>query len=363
MRKIEQITIKGYKSISKLVDLKLCNLNVLIGANGAGKSNFISAFRLLNRIIEQQLQDFVGQSDGADTLLYFGRKNTEAIELELLFKEDNAKNLYRAILKPTESNSLYFSEETYGYNFGIGEIAEYTRSGHEESVLSSANLAKGIANHVEKDLKKCRIYHFHDTSSNAPVKQDADLHDNDFLQPDARNLAAFLYEIKKGQYSYYERIVRTIKLVVPFFADFVLEPKTKNPDRIRLKWREKGFDQIFDVSSISDGTLRFICLVALLYQPSLPQIIIIDEPELGLHPAAIGVLASLLEVASLTSQVIVSTQSVPLIDQLQPENLIVVDREDNQSIFRRVQESDINDWLEDYSLGEIWEKNIIGGRP
>ncbi len=363
MRKIEQITIKGYKSINKLIDLKLCSLNVLIGANGAGKSNFISAFRLLNRIVEQQLQDFVGQSDGADTLLYFGRKNTDAIEIVLLFKEENNKNLYSIVLKPTESNSLYFSEETYGYNFGIEEMTKYTQSGHQESVLSAVNMARGIANHVEKDLKKCRIYHFHDTSSNAPVKQDADLHDNDFLQPDARNLAAFLYEIKKEQTSYYERIVETIRLAAPFFADFVLEPKTKNPDRIRLKWREKGFDQVFDVSSISDGTLRFICLVALLRQPKLPQIIIIDEPELGLHPAAISVLASLLDIAALTSQVIVSTQSVPLIDQLQPENIIVVDREANQSIFRRIQESDVSDWLEDYSLGEIWEKNVIGGRP
>jgi predicted ATPase len=162
---------------------------------------------------------------------------------------------------------------------------------------------------------------------------------------------------------YYERIVKTIQLVIPFFKNFVLRPNALNPDTIRLEWQDKYSEKIFTASSLSDGSLRFVCMATLLLQPQLPKLIILDEPELGLHPTAISILAGLLKKASLRSQVLISTQSVNLVNEFDPENVIVVDREDGASIFKTLNSEKLEEWLNNYSLGDIWEKNIIGGMP
>src|SRR2546427_3037694 len=155
----------------------------------------------------------------------------------------------------------------------------------------------------------------------------------------------------------------TITQVAPFFNDFALRPDPTPKESIRLEWREKGSDFPFRAAHLSDGTLRFICLATLLLQPTPPSTVLIDEPELGLHPYAITVLASLLKSASTKTQVIVSTQSVPLVNQLQPEDILVVDRAQGQSTFRHLGSEELKDWLEDYGLGDLWEKNLFGGRP
>jgi len=230
----------------------------------------------------------------------------------------------------------------------------------EERILINSSK---IAEHVLDALQSWKVYHFHDTSENARIKQTNKINDNAYLKPDAANLAAFLYLLKETQRYSYERIIKVIQLAAPFFDDFVLRPSPLNPENIQLEWREKNDDGYFNASSLSDGTLRFICLATLLLQPELPATILIDEPELGLHPYAITLLAGLLESASIKSQIIISTQSVPLVNHFSPENIIVVDRKDNQSTFTPLKTRDLNLWLEDYSLGEIWEKNLIGGRP
>ena len=210
------------------------------------------------------------------------------------------------------------------------------------------------------------VYHFHDTSSTAAIKQTSDIYDSLRLRADAGNLAAYLYMLQNSDFRpYYERIVETVHLIVPFFDDFVLQPQIDNPNLIHLRWKDKGSADALDVSALSDGTLRFMCLTTLLLQPEtlLPSIILIDEPELGLHPSAINVLAGLLRSASTQTQVIVSTQCVPLVDQFDPEDIIVVERDADQSTFRRLKTEELAHWLEEYSLGELWEKNVLGGRP
>jgi predicted ATPase len=117
---------------------------------------------------------------------------------------------------------------------------------------------------------------------------------------------------------------------------------------------------------LSDGTLRFICLTTLLLQPKslLPDTLLIDEPELGLHPFAINLLADMLQEAAESKQVIVSTQSVELLNAFQPEDVVVVQREEDASVFKRLDKAALSDWLaDDYSLGELWKRNILGGRP
>jgi predicted ATPase len=222
-----------------------------------------------------------------------------------------------------------------------------------------------VAYYVLKALNSWQVYHFHDTSASARVKQTGDLHDNLFLRPDASNLAAYLYLLRETKQAYYRNIVETIRLAAPFFGDFVLRPSPFNPEKIRLEWQERGSDLLFGPHALSDGTLRFICLVTLFLQPPdrLPTTIVLDEPELGLHPYAIALLADMVHSASQHTQVILATQSVTLVNQFQPEDILVVDRDQGKTVFRRLAEEEMTAWLEDYDLGDLWEKNLLGGRP
>ncbi len=362
MSSLDHIEIKGFKSIREM-DLELRSLNVLIGANGAGKTNFISVFELLNQIVEGSLQIFVGKSGGADALLHFGQKTTEEMVIHLRF----GRNGYEATLVPSISGSLIFAGE-HCWFYGVGYPKPYDvflGSGHKETQLpAEVRKPRGkIATHVLDSLKSWKVYHFHDTSESAKVKQTGDIGDNAVLRPDASNLAAFLYLLQERYWEHYDRIVKTTRLAAPFFDDFDLRPSPLNPNKIQLEWREKGSDAYFNTYALSDGTLRFICLATLLLQPKLPSTILIDEPELGLHPYAITLLASLLQSAATKTQVIVSTQSVPLVNQFSPEDIIVVDREEGQSVFKRLEVQEMAGWLEEHGLGDLWEKNIIGGRP
>lgn len=327
MARLDRIRIAGFKSIrDQTVELR--PLNVLIGANGSGKSNFIGVFRLLHEIVKDRLQLYVARSGGADRLLHFGRKVSEQLGLELVFGTTS----WRCVLVPTSSDSL------------TGQSLEGSVS-------------------VDALLDSWQVYHFQDTSEAAKVKQTADLHDNTYLRSDAANLAPFLYRLQETRPDVYRNIEDVIRMVAPFFGAFNLQPDRLNRDKIRLEWQELGSDAYFDAHSLSDGTLRFICLATLLLQPELPSILLLDEPELGLHPYAITILADLLRSAATRTQVVVSTQSVTLVNQLSPEDVLVVDRVDGASVFRRLTENEIATWLDDYALGELWEKNILGGRP
>ncbi len=361
MRPLDRIRIEGFKSIRQL-DLKLGPLNVLIGANGAGKSNFISVFKLLNEMAELRLQRLVGSK--ADRFLRHGRRVTPMLSVSL----DFGKNGYAFSLEPSE-NRLVFADERMSFGGQTNPVSDrFLGAGHAESRLPGQLAVphnEGIAGFVVPAVKGWRVYHFHDTSDQAAVKQTGALNDNASLRPDASNLAAFLYLLQQAHLPSYQRIRDTIRLVAPFFDDFVLrpDPLSANGQDITLEWREVGSDFPFTAYQLSDGTLRFICLAAVLLQPNPPATIIIDEPELGLHPYAIEVLAGLLRSVSLGTQIVVSTQSVPLVNQLDPEHLIVVNHRQGESTFARPDAQGLQAWLEDYSLGELWEKNILGGRP
>lgn len=355
---LSRIKISGYKSI-KECDISFGKINVLIGSNGAGKSNFISAFSLLQNILAKNLQVSVAQS-GVNTLLYKGRKVTEEIAFKVYF----GKNSYGFNLVPTDDNRLIFRKEFFGYS--PWENESNVSRGHSESMWD-IGVNNGIDEYVIPILKKqnWRVYHFHDTGKSAKVKQEHNISNNRVLLFDAANLAAFLYRLKNNYQKNYYEIVQTIQLIAPYFADFVLEPQEGNEEHIVLKWQQKGCEDVFNASQLSDGTLRFICLATLLLQPHKlqPATIIIDEPELGLHPYAITIFAELVKQISDEKQIIISTQSVELLNEFDVEDVIVVDRGENGSEFKRLNEEELEVWLEeDYALGDLWKKNILGGR-
>lgn len=358
--RLNKVRIEGYKSIKKQ-EVYLDELNILIGPNGAGKTNFISLFRFLRNIIEGRLKN-VSLKSGAENLLYYGSKQTK----EMLIYLDFSPNIYEIMLQPANNDSLFIAREHCGF-LGSGYSQPYweaaTTLSEEESLLSTKAKTNKIDKYVYDVLKEWRVYHFHDTSETAGVKKYCSLADNKFLFEDASNLAAFLYLLKQTQEEYYERIVKTIQLVIPFFRDFVLEPNPHNEDNIRIEWRDKYSDKTFTAAELSDGSLRFICMATLLLQKKLPKVILLDEPELGLHPSAMTILSGLLKKASKRSQVIISTQSVSIVNEFDPENIIVVEKNEDETLFKRLEPEKLESWLTDYSLGDLWDKNIIGGNP
>lgn len=368
MSSVNSLTVRGYKSIRELNDFALTNLNVLIGANGAGKSNFISLFRLLAEMMAQRLQLYVPMQGGVDAFLHFGSKTTERLEVEFAFNHDDVPHVgqgYAFCLRATADNRLVFESEQAMLFGGDAQVANPVKNlgqGHAESKLQAAR--DSYSKNVRGPVSNWRVYHFHDTSDTAKVKRLHAANDNLRLKQDAANLAAYLRMLKQTHEPEYQRIVSAIRLVLPYFLDFAHRPG--EPEYVELEWMHRNDpDTPLKAHMLSDGSLRFICLATLLLQPVslLPDTILIDEPELGLHPYAITILASLFKQVAAKKQLIVATQSVELIDELAPENVIVVDQDDGVSTFRRCSQAELAGWLEDYSLGEIWNKNILGGRP
>jgi predicted ATPase len=357
--RLQRIELEGYRSIQKM-DLALTPLNIMIGANGAGKSNFISFFKFMNKLLERELQLYIRTKlNGADRTLYFGRKTTEKLVINLYF----ISNSYCAELVPTTDDTLAFAKEFASYESEIGYLRDseqyfLAKAGALESALPKPDIS-WPSQQVAGFLSDWKVYHFHDTSDTAKVKGSYSIHATQRLMPHGENLAAFLYSIRES--AAYSHIVNTIQRVAPYFQDFIFQPEPN--DMLRLRWKHQGSDDYFDATMLSDGTLRFICLSTLLLQPNLPTIILLDEPELGLHPFAMQLLAGLMRSASEKTQIIAATQSVTLANQFGWQDIVVVDQVENASVFRRLQETEVAAWLDQYQLGDVWEMNLLGGTP
>lgn len=364
--RLDTITLRGFKTIRELRDFKPGPLTVLIGPNGAGKSNFISFFRLLSWALAPPggLQEQIALLGGASALLHDGPERTSSIEAKLKLTTEVGQNDYDFRLAYASGDILIFTEEQYRFSRPPGHAPWVTLdAGHREpGLIARAEQGDKTAKTIHNLLRKVIFHQFHNTSNTSRIREKWHVQENRWLKEDAGNLAPFLLRLQTQQPMYYKRIVETVRIVLPFFADFELEPEY---DRLLLQWRERGSDRIFHAGQAADGMLRILALVSLLLQPEfdLPDVLILDEPELGLHPSAIEVIAALIQSASTHIQVMLATQSVSLIDRFAPEDIVVVDRVGRESQFRRLNASSLREWLEEYTVSELWEKNVIGGRP
>lgn len=365
--KIESLEIAGFKSIAKErpLHLTLGDVNILLGSNGAGKSNIISFFRMLNFMMSGTLQNFIATNGTNQAFLHFGAKVTPSINATIRLRGSKDIDVYSFMLTPAAGGRLILNKE---------EIA-WQRQGENKPIkkeLVSNFLESGLVNSNDKTgvvlrtiLSRCKAFRFHDSSMGGPLRQASLAVGAQYLQSEGNNLGAFLYFLKNNYEQAYRRIVSYVKMVMPQFGDFYLEPVN---NYVSLNWTDSSAnDYVFTSDQFSDGTIRFIALATLLLQPAktMPSVIIVDEPELGLHPFAIDQLAEMIKDASLHSQVIIATQSPMLIDSFEPGDITVIDqdRNTNSTVAHRLDAEQLKHWLEDYTVSELWVKNVIGGLP
>lgn len=332
---LDKLTIRGFKSIRELEDLELHNLNLFIGANGAGKSNLISFFKLLRSLINGTLNDYISDSGGISDLLYNGRTHTA----KMFFSTRFGCRGYRFSIKPgPRENGLLTNEARYyespqtsprWWELGSNHTSESLLIDEvNDSSRSSYSLP------VYQAINSWKIYHFHDTGSKAPMRHAEILQDNEVLRSSASNIAPFLLKLRNAHPSTYADILNACKIVIPYLDDFILKPEEfGQATKVALSWKSKGSDYPMQPYHFSDGSIRFICLASALLQPTPPSTLIIDEPELGLHPEAICLLAELISAAAKRTQLIISTQSALLISQFDIEDVVIVRRNDGQSSF------------------------------
>ena len=387
--KLREISLKGYKSIDGEVGqtISFGDVTVLLGANGSGKSNLVSFLNMLNFMATGALNQYIGRQ-GVSSVLFYGPKQTKSISFELKFASDEQIQSYSVNLAYSFQDRLFISSEKVTSDDKIAQQVYYNPSIEDfKDVFSRLQVKEDVVSigsgesALQQDTREARrtlcdflssihVYQFHDTSDTAKMKDRAYVDAAKYLYSDAGNLAAFLKMLKDHPpyKKYYDRIVRHIQRVMPQFADFDLESLPGAKDYVRLNWKDaSGVEYLFDPHQISDGSLRFMALATLLLQPPdlLPKFIVLDEPELGLHPAAIAELGGMVKIAAQNTQVLLATQSTRLVDEFSPEELVIVERDEQKrcSVFKRLDAEQLEDWLARYSLSELWEKNVLGGRP
>ena len=366
-KKLCEVTIKGYKSIAfeNPITLHLGDVNILLGANGAGKSNIISFFRMLSYMMSKSFGVYVEKSGTANSFLHYGPKKTPVMSGTLVFTDTKSVDSYHFSLTNAAPDRLIITEESIEYHHKTENKPHEVllEPNFRESALADSK--DFVAKSIYQMLAYCKVYQFHDSSNEGPLRQACPVDTANYLQSYGNNLPSFLLFLRDNYADSYKRIVAYVRDVVPQFQDFYLEPTNQT---ISLRWIDNSAtDYRFNAYQFSDGSIRFIALATLLLQPAktMPDVIILDEPELGLHPYAISQLAEMIKDASIHAQVMIATQSKDLVDHFNVDNISVVemDEKTQSTIVTHLKEDDYKLWLEHYSLSELWDKNIIGGRP
>ena len=368
MARLERLSVKGFTSIRSLEDFPLADSNILIGANGSGKSNFLELFKFIRAFAKLPLpnlnhadvKSYVLDAGTATNLLYKGKDSAQHIDITLHFGEIG----YSFSLVPTQDDLLRIESERIQDSSDGPWRSLHSEDGFTPALLEEKEKSKTHSEEaIFESIKNWQIYHFHDTGRLSSPKRTQDVFDTSYLRFDGSNIASYLLFLRNHPIfaSSYRDIVSAVRLVAPFFEDFILKPFSD--DKVRLLWKQKGTDSPMKPQALSDGTLRFICLATVLLQPKHPDTILIDEPELGLHPYAITILAELMKARSKDTQLIIATQSAELISQFEPEDVIICDRKEGQSTFSRLQTEPLSTWLSSYSLGDLWKKQVLSGGP
>ena len=355
---LERVTIAGFKSIRDVSIELRPDINVLIGANGSGKSNFIETFNFVRMLSTQQLTRYVADKGGADSILHLGRDTTRSMRILLEYfvgSDTDAIRAYEVKLHPNDQDQLVITNELVHHH-------EHNRGQPVATNLFESGLSQHqhiTSRKLLEFLKAYRIHHFLDAGPGSPPKRTANHADSVHLQSNGSNIAAWLHQLRESDWEAFDLIESLVRRVSPFFEGFHPRPMDDAGLHIRLDWKARGRDKYFDITAMSDGTVRFICLACLLLQPNPPPLILLDAPELGLHPNAIAILAGMLDSASVETQLIVSTQSVTLINHFDAQHVWCVDKVNDTTELRSLEGKRLIGWLEDYGLGDLWEHGLV----
>ena len=374
--RIEHLCIRGFRSLADVTLSPAPGANLLIGANGSGKSNIIHFFNMLSWMLKsRRLAEFVSRHGGADDQLHGGSGTTSHLDAEIRIRASSGRNDYRFSLVPAHTDELLFTEESFRYSRDDLDTEapwNHLGVGHREALIVEAGQARDdgraptanrqqarIVTHL---LRNCTAYQFHNTGSGSNFKKTCDATDHAFLRADGGNLAAILHWLENEDVRRYELICRHIQRVLPGFDRFEIDEKY---GKVGLRWQSRHFDKTFGAQLTSDGSLRFFALATLLNLPGemLPGVVLLDEPELGLHPKAISLVGDMIRALAESRQVIVATQSPLLLDAFELDQVFVLEARDGRTEVRSPDREALRDWLEEFTVGEIWQKNLLGGRP
>ena len=372
--RIERLHVRGFRS---LADVELCptaGANVLIGANGSGKSNFVHFFNMLSWMLKsRRLAEFVSREGGADDQLHGGSDTTPRLDAEIAIRTKTGRNDYRFSLVYAHPDQLLFSDEAYRCSrddFESEAVWNLLGAGHRESQIVSAGqgydgglaASRKTALTVTSLVRNCAAYQFHNAGSASNFKKAWDAGDHAYLRTDGGNLAAILYWLEHEDLDRYELICHHIRRVLPGFDCFQIEEQY---GRVALRWRSRLSDQTYGAHLTSDSSLRFFALATLLNLPGemLPGVMVLDEPGLGLHPKAVTLVADMIRAIGEDREVILATQSPLLVDAFDLDEVFVLELRDGRTELTSPNSEQLQTWLDEFSVGELWQKNLLGGRP
>ena len=387
---IKKIKLTNFLSFSnESQEIELRPLNVIIGANGSGKSNFLESFYFL-----QNLPSNVGtpirEGGGISEWLYKGLPEQPNMKLELFV--DNpcprkiCNELYYAVsfssagfnymiideqLKSKEAQTRCFDRYIF-YEFKNGQPF-ITLPGHIDTIkLEDVNPTQSILEQIRdetnyreitylaREFKKIKIYREWQFGKYSPVRQPqrADM-PNQYLEPDCTNLGLVLNQIERNAEAK-KRLLSELKNFYNDVEDFYLNIFSNT---IQIYFHESGLRSPVPATRLSDGTLRYLCLLAILCNPNKPPVLCIEEPELGLHPDVFPGLSRLIQEASQHCQIIVTTHSDIFVDTFNdiPEAILVSEKDENGTSINRLNHEELKPWLEKYRLGRLWMRGEIGG--
>ena len=372
--RIEAVRIRGFRSLADVELSNLRNANVLIGANGSGKSNFIRFFEMLSWMLgSRRLGEFVERQGGADDQLHRGNSVTPHVEGELALRTEKGRNDYRFRLSYAHPDRFIFTDEAF--RFSSSDLPadapwQHAPSGQAEAMIvdiAQGSPPRGVnattARVIVHLLRNCAVYQFHDTSDTSNFKKRCDAEDSNYLRTHGGNLAAVLHRLEQEDVNRFDLISKHIRRVLPVFDRFHIDDSY---GKVSLRWKAIGTDKTFGAHLTSDGSLRFFALVTLLNLPleMLPNVLLLDEPELGLHPAAIALVGGMIKSLAVDRQVIVATQSPLLVDAFDLDEIVVMGLQDGRTTFSRPVAEGFREWLDEgFMPGAMWQKNLIGGRP
>ena len=338
--RIQNLTVRNFRSLVD-VDIPLHPLNVVIGPNGSGKTALIEVLLLLQRDSRRELTEFFDERGGFQAVLSqrSGRAGSTRLEVQAEIvnggpdggPDDNGRSVYVLAVQ------------------GVGYVYQAAKESYR------------AAPSVQEFFAGANYYQFIDVTPRSSVRLPQSLTPASTPGAQGESLYSALYNLRINDLDLYDRLLGIVAQAFPGFKQF--EFPVVGAGQVTLTWYDKCCTQPFYPNQLSEGTLRFLWLLTLLFTAPRASLLLIDEPETSLHPELLRILAALLQEAALETQIVVATHSSDLISWLQPEEVLIADKEDGQTRFTWADTLNLQSWLAEYSLRDLWLMGHLGGRP